>query len=229
MKTIGLIGGITWHSTLDYYRLINQMMNEKLGGDASAKILMSSLNFEEIKSLTIAEDWDGIASVILTEVTKLEEAGADCMLLCANTMHKIAEEIEVSLSVPLIHIAEETGKEIVNKQLSTVALLGTRYTMLLDFYKDKLSEQGLKTIIPNEEEIHYINSAIYNEMGNGIFLPERKEGFLKIINRLISEGAEGIILGCTEIPILIKQEDVSVPVFDTTAIHSAAAVEFALS
>jgi aspartate racemase len=229
MKTIGLIGGITWHSTLDYYRLINQMMNEKLGGDASAKILMSSLNFEEIKSLTIAEDWDGIASVILTEVTKLEEAGADCMLLCANTMHKIAEEIEVSLSVPLIHIAEETGKEIVNKQLSTVALLGTRYTMLLDFYKDKLSEQGIKTIIPNEEEIHYINSAIYNEMGNGIFLPERKEGFLKIINRLISEGAEGIILGCTEIPILIKQEDVSVPVFDTTAIHSAAAVEFALS
>jgi aspartate racemase len=229
MKTIGLIGGITWLSTLDYYRLINQMMNEKLGGDASAKILMSSLNFEEIKSLTIAEDWDGIASVILTEVTKLEEAGADCMLLCANTMHKIAEEIEVSLSVPLIHIAEETGKEIVNKQLSTVALLGTRYTMLLDFYKDKLAEQGIKTIIPNEEEIHYINSAIYNEMGNGIFLPERKEGFLKIINRLISEGAEGIILGCTEIPILIKQEDVSVPVFDTTAIHSAAAVEFALS
>ena len=229
MKTIGLIGGITWHSTLDYYRLINQMMNEKLGGDASAKILMSSLNFEEIKSLTIAEDWDGIASVILTEVTKLEEAGADCMLLCANTMHKIAEEIEVSLSVPLIHIAEETGKEIVNKQLSTVALLGTRYTMLLDFYKDKLSEHGIKTIIPNEEEIHYINSAIYTEMGNGIFLPERKEGFLKIINRLISEGAEGIILGCTEIPILIKQEDVSVPVFDTTAIHSAAAVEFALS
>jgi aspartate racemase len=229
MKTIGLIGGITWHSTLDYYRLINQMMNEKLGGDASAKILMSSLNFEEIKTLTFAEDWDGIASVILTEVTKLEEAGADCMLLCANTMHNIAEEIEVSLSVPLIHIAEETGKEIVNKQLSTVALLGTRYTLLLDFYKDKLAEQGIKTIIPNEEEIHYINSAIYNEMGNGIFLPERKEGFLNIINRLITEGAEGIILGCTEIPMLIKQEDVSVPVFDTTAIHSAAAVDFALS
>ncbi len=229
MKTIGLIGGITWLSTLDYYRLINQMMNEKLSGDASAKILMSSLNFEEIKSLTIAEDWDGIASVMLTEVTKLEEAGADCILLCANTMHKIAEEIEVSLSVPLIHIAVETGKEIVNKQLSTVALLGTRYTMQLDFYKDKLAEQGIKTIIPNEEEIHYINAAIYNEMGNGIFLPERKEGFLKIINRLISEGAEGIILGCTEIPILIKQKDVSVPVFDTTAIHSAAAVEFALS
>lgn len=229
MKTIGLIGGITWHSTLDYYRLINQMMNEKLGGDASAKILMSSLNFEEIKTLTFAEDWDGIASVMLTEVTKLEEAGADCILLCANTMHKIAEEIEVSLSVPLIHIAVETGKEIVNKQLSTVALLGTRYTMLLDFYKDKLAEQGIKTIIPNEEEIHYINSAIYNEMGNGIFLPERKEGFLNIINRLIAEGAEGIILGCTEIPILIKQEDVSVPVFDSTAIHSAAAVAFALS
>lgn len=229
MKTIGLIGGITWHSTLDYYRLINQMMNEKLGGDASAKILMSSLNFEEIKTLTFAEDWDGIASVMLTEVTKLEEAGADCILLCANTMHKIAEEIEVSLSVPLIHIAVETGKEIVNKQLSTVALLGTRYTMLLDFYKDKLAEQGIKTIIPNEEEIHYINSAIYNEMGNGIFLPERKEGFLSIINRLIAEGAEGIILGCTEIPILIKQEDVSVPVFDSTAIHSAAAVAFALS
>jgi aspartate racemase len=228
MKTIGLIGGITWLSTIDYYRLINQMINEKKGGVSSAKILMCSVEFAEIKRLTEANDWNSLAAIISNAAQKLEVAGADCILICANTMHKIADKIQASIKIPLIHIAEETAKAVVQRQLQKVALLGTKYTMQLDFYKNKLSEKNIETIIPNTTDIEYINDAIYNEMGKGIFLPERKKVFLRIINELITQGATGIILGCTEIPILIKQEDVSVPVFDTTAIHTKAAVEFAL-
>ena len=228
MKTIGLIGGITWLSTIDYYRLLNQMVNEKLGGVSSAKILMCSVEFAEIKRLTEANDWNSLAAIISNAAQKLEVAGADCILICANTMHKIADKIQASIKIPLIHIAEETAKAVVQRQLQKVALLGTKYTMQLDFYKNKLSEKNIETIIPNTTDIEYINDAIYNEMGKGIFLPERKKVFLRIINELITQGATGIILGCTEIPILIKQEDVSVPVFDTTAIHTKAAVEFAL-
>jgi len=228
MKTIGLIGGITWLSTIDYYRLINQMINEKIGGVSSAKILMCSVEFAEIKRLTEANDWNSLAAIISNAAQKLEVAGADCILICANTMHKIADKIQASIKIPLIHIAEETAKAVVQRQLQKVALLGTKYTMQLDFYKNKLSEKNIETIIPNTTDIEYINDAIYNEMGKGIFLPERKKVFLRIINELITQGAAGIILGCTEIPILIKQEDVSVPVFDTTAIHTKAAVEFAL-
>jgi len=229
MKTIGLIGGITWLSTLDYYRLLNQKINQQLGGVNSAKLIISSVNFDEIKTLTLANDWDGLTVIMSKEAKKLEEAGADCILIGANTMHNIADEVQASINIPLIHVAEETGKEITRLQLKKVALLGTKYTMQLPFYKNKLAVQGIETIIPNETHIEYINSAIYNEMGNGIFLPERKEGFIEIINQLKSEGAEGVILGCTEIPILIKQEDSPIPVFDTTAIHAAAAVNFALS
>jgi len=229
MKTIGLIGGITWLSTLDYYRLLNQKINQQLGGVNSAKLIISSVNFDEIKTLTLANDWDGLTVIMSKEAKKLEEAGADCILIGANTMHNIADEVQASINIPLIHVAEETGKEITRLQLKKVALLGTKYTMQLPFYKNKLAAQGIETIIPNETHIEYINSAIYNEMGNGIFLPERKEGFIEIINQLKSEGAEGVILGCTEIPILIKQEDSPIPVFDTTAIHAAAAVNFALS
>jgi aspartate racemase len=228
MKTIGLIGGITWLSTIDYYRLINQIVNEKLGGVSSAKILMCSVEFAEIKRLTETDDWDGLAAIISNAAQKLETASADCILICANTMHKIADKIQASIKIPLIHIAEETAKAVVHKQLQKVALLGTKYTMQLDFYKNKLSEKNIETIIPNTTDIEYINDAIYNEMGKGIFLPERKQVFLRIINELIAKGATGVVLGCTEIPILIKQEDVSVPVFDTTAIHTKAAVEFAL-
>jgi aspartate racemase len=228
MKTIGLIGGLTWLSTIDYYRLLNQMVNEKLGGVSSAKILMCSVEFAEIKRLTESNDWDGLANIISSAAQRLETAGADCILIGANTMHKLADKIQASIKIPLIHIAEETAKTITKQQLNKVALLGTKYTMQLDFYKNKLLAKGIGTIIPNETDIEYINDAIYNEMGKGIFLPERKATFIRIINDLIAQGAKGIVLGCTEIPILIKQEDVSVPVFDTTKIHTTAAVEFAL-
>lgn len=229
MKTIGLIGGITWLSTMDYYRLLNQKINEQLGGVASAKLLISSLNFEEIKALTVTEDWDALANIMSSEAKKLEAAGAGCILMGANTMHHIADQVQASINIPLIHVAVETGKQIVKLNLKKVALLGTKYTMQLPFYKNKLAEQGIETFIPNETDMEYINSAIYNEMGKGIFLPERKAGFIQIIHQLKAAGAEGVILGCTEIPILIKQEDSPIPVFDTTAIHATAAVNFALN
>jgi len=229
MKTIGLIGGISWLSTIDYYRLLNQKVNERLGGVHSAQILLSSVNFDEVKRLTLADDWDGLAGMMSREAKRLQQAGADFILIGANTMHNIADKVQASVNIPLIHIAEEAGKEIVKLQLKKVALLGTKYTMQLDFYKNKLAEQGIETIIPNEADIDYINNAIYDEMGKGIFLPERKQGFVRIINQLKEQGAEGVILGCTEIPILIQQYDSPIPVFDTTAIHVNAAVGVALS
>lgn len=228
MKTIGLVGGLTWLSTLDYYRLLNQLTNEQLGGVHSAKIILYSVEFEEIKKLTVAGDWDGIASIIGTAAKNIQKAGADCLLIGANTMHHIADRKQAAVNIPLIHIAEETANVIAGQQIKKVALLGTKYTMLFDFYKNKLAAKGIETILPGEADIEYINDAIYNEMGKGIFLPERKEEFIRIISRLQQLGAEAIVLGCTEIPILIKQEDVPVPVFDTTLIHVKAAVAFAL-
>jgi aspartate racemase len=228
MKTIGLIGGLTWLSTLDYYRLLNQLTNEKLGGVHSAKIVLYSVNFEEIKTLTFAGDWDGIANIICTAAQNIEKAGADCVLVCANTMHHIAERIQASLNIPLVHIAEETASVIEKHQLKKVALLGTKFTMQLDFYKNKLAEKNIETILPNDADIRYINDAIYNEMSKGIFRTERKEKFIQIINALQQQGAEAVVLGCTELPILIKQEDVSIRVFDTTLIHASAAIAFSL-
>ena len=229
MKTIGIIGGITWLSTIDYYRLINQQVNEKLGGVTSAKMSVWSAEFAEIKRLTVADDWDGLAAIISSAAQKLEQAGADCILIGANTMHKIADAVQAAVNIPLIHIAEVTADAVAEQHLKKVALLGTKYTMQLDFYKKKLAEKDIETIIPDDaEDIEFINDAIYEEMGKGLFLPKTKAGFIRIINALVAQGAEGVILGCTEIPILIKQEDSPVPVFDTTAIHVNAAVALAL-
>lgn len=228
MKTIGIIGGLTWLSTADYYRLINQQVNEKLGGVEAGKIIIYSVNFAEIKVLTENNDWDGIAAIMKEVARKLESAGADCILIGANTMHKIADEVQGAINIPLIHIAEETARVIESKGLHKVALLGTKYTMQLDFYTKKLAAKGIETIIPEEADIAYINNAIYTEMGKGIFLPKTKDCFIQIIDKLQHVGAEAVILGCTEIPILIKQDDVDLPVLDTTAIHVDAAIKFAL-
>jgi aspartate racemase len=229
MKTIGFIGGLTWLSSMDYYRLLNQQTQQKLGGVSSCKLLMYSVDFAEIKELTVAGNWDGIAAIICNIAQKLEMAGADCILIGSNTMHHIAAKVQASISIPLIHIAEATANEVSLKGLTTIALLGTKYTMQLDFYKNKLAEKHITTIIPNPEDIEYINDAIYNEMSKVIFLPERKEKFIQIIKSLQQQGAQGIVLGCTEIPILIKQADVAIPVFDTTLIHVQAAIAFSLS
>jgi aspartate racemase len=226
MKTIGIIGGLTWLSTADYYRLINQQINEILGGVEAGKIILYSVNFAEIKILTENNDWSTIAAIMKDIAQKLEAAGADCILIGANTMHKIADEVQSAIQIPLINIAEETAKVIQANGMKKVALLGTKYTMQLDFYKNKLFAKGIQTIIPGEEDIVYINNAIYSEMGKGLFLPETKTRFIQIINKLQQSGVEAVILGCTEIPILIKQEDVNLPVFDTTEIHVSAAVKY---
>ncbi len=228
MKTIGLIGGISWLSTAEYYRLINEMVNQQLGGVHSARMLIYSVDFEEIKHLTFAGDWAAISNIMTQIAQNLQEAGADCILLGANTMHKIAAEVQNGLSVPLIHVAGATGAAIQQQGLTTVALLGTRYTMELGFYQQALEKYGIRTLLPEEADRQYIHDAIYNEMGKNIFLPSTKEKMLGIIDKLAAAGAAGVILGCTEIPLLIKQTDCSVPVFDTTQLHAAAAVAFAL-
>jgi aspartate racemase len=228
-KTIGIIGGLTWHSTIEYYRLFNQITNERLGGASSAKIIMYSVNFEEIKQLTYADNWDAIASIMIDVAKGLEQAGADCILLGANTMHHIADRVSSSIGIPLIHIAEVTAKAIVAKGLKKVALLGTKYTMQLPFYTSKLQAQGIVTIIPSKTDIDFINTTIYDEMGKGLFLSATKTAYINIIDGLMAKGAQGIILGCTEIPILIQPTDCNIPLFDTGLIHATAAVDFALS
>jgi aspartate racemase len=228
MKTIGLIGGLTWYSTLDYYRLLNELANKALGGSHAAKIILNSVDFAEIEVLTKKQDWDAIAIIMCDAAKIIENAGASCLMIGANTMHKIADEVQAAVKIPVIHVADAVATAIKVKGLKKVALLGTKYTMQLGFYKTKLAAAGIEVIIPGEADIELINDSIYNEFSKGIFLTERKTQYLRIIQALIDSGAEGIILGCTEIPILIKQEDSGVPVFDTAFIHAAAAVDFAL-
>ncbi len=228
MKTIGIVGGISWLSTIEYYKFVNQLVNDRLGGVNAARVIIYSVNFADIKKLTEADDWDGLAKMVSDAAKELEKAGADCLLVGANTMHKIADRVQAAVNIPLIHVAVVTADAIKKKNLHTVALLGTKYVMQQDFYRDKLSEQGINILIPEQEEIDYINNAIYTEFGKGVFLPETKKRFLQIIDALISKGAEGVIFGCTEIPILIQAEECPIPVFDTTFIHSLAAVDFVM-
>lgn len=229
MKTIGLIGGTSWVSTIDYYRIINSTVNERLGGVESAKMIIHSVNYGEIVSLTFKDDWDGIEKIIRNAAEDLERAGADCVLLCANTMHRIADRIQASITVPLIHVADVTAKAIRQQGMDTVLLLGTRYTMTGEFYKERLERHGVKRIIPGAEQIEFVNQKIYDEMGKGIFLPETKKAFVDLIGRYVSLGVQGVILGCTEIPLLMKPEESPLPVFDTLLLHSTAAVDFALT
>lgn len=229
MKTIGLVGGLTWHSSVDYYRYINQLVNQRLGGDEAAKMVLYSVNYGAIKSLTQAGNWDGIADIIIAAARQTVAAGANCILLGANTMHHIADRVEEAISVPLIHIADATARSILEKDIRKVALLGTKYTMQMDFYRERLARHGIEALIPDTETVEYINRSIYEELGKGIFLPETKKEYLRVIAELKQEGAGGAILGCTEIPLLIKQEDVDIPVFDTTYLHAKAAVDFALA
>lgn len=228
MKTIGLIGGTTWHSTVDYYRIINETMNTRFNNNTSAKILLYSANYGEIFLLTQKLDWDGIAEIICSAAKKLETAGADCLLLCANTMHIVADRVKAVVNIPLIHIADVVIEEIQREKLSRVLLLGTKYTMAATFYSAPLKQLGIDTIVPSKDEIEIINSSIYNELGKGIFLPATKIIYVDMIERFRLQGAEGVILGCTEIPMLIKQRDCVLPLLDTTQLHAVAAVDFAL-
>jgi len=229
MKPIGLIGGLTYVSTLEYYRYLNELANEKLGGNEAAEIIMYSVNFGEIKKLTEAEDWEAISVIVCKAAQIIEEGGAGCLLIGANTMHKIADEVQAAVKIPVIHIAEAVAKDILRKGLRKVGLLGTRYTMQLAFYADHLANYEIETIIPEQDDIDFINYTIYNEFSRNIFLPATKARYLKIISKLNERGAEGIVLGCTEIPILLKQSDCDIPLFDTAKIHSNAGVDHVLS
>jgi len=229
MKTLGLIGGTTWLSTIDYYRYINEGVNERTGGTEYAKCIIHSFNFTDIRKLTEVDDWDGILKLVTDACRNLEQCRAEAIVLCANTMHHIADGLQKNIGIPIIHIAEATALEIKKKTLKKVALLGTRFTMEFSFYKTKLAEHNIETIIPSEDDRRFIHSSIFDELALNIFKPETKERYLEIINKLVNHEAEGVILGCTEIPLLIKQDDLEVPAFDTTKIHADAAVDFALS
>jgi aspartate racemase len=229
MKTLGLIGGMSWVSTIDYYRYINQMANEHLGGLNYARILLYSVSFNEVKTLADASDWQTLGELFSKISQNLENAGAEAIVLCANTAHIVAETVEESIKIPLINITDSTAKEISKQNLSRVALLGTKFTMENDFYKKTLLRYGIETIIPNDEQRDFIHESIFGELGKDIFTVETKQKYLEIIENLHGQGAEGVIFGCTEIPMLLKPEDCDIPSFDTTQIHAGYAVDFALS
>lgn len=233
IKTIGIIGGVSWASSIEYYRLMNEMVRDRLGGVHSAEILMFSIEFGEFsKQERLADkgDWTLMTATILDAAQRLKRGGADFIVIASNTLNSLAPFIEEKVGIPVLHIADATGKAVQKKGLHTVALLGTSYTMEHPFYRERLKRYGINVVTPNEKERDYINTVIFDELCANKVKAEAKKEFLKIINRLRKEdGAQGVILGCTEIPLLIKQEDVDIPVFDTTAIHSAAAVEYSLN
>lgn len=229
MKTIGLIGGMSWESSAVYYDLINKKVRELLGGFHSCKNIMVTVDFAEIEKLQHRDEWETLDKMMVASAQQLERAGADIVVLCTNTMHLCYPAIEQNISIPFLHIAEATGKEIQKKNIKKVALLGTRFTMEKDFYKEYLqSNFGIDVIIPDLEEREDIHRIIYQELVHGQFKKESREVYKQIITRLEQRGAEGVILGCTEIPLLISDSDVNIPTFDTTTIHAESAVEFAL-
>jgi len=228
MKIIGLIGGISWVSTLDYYKLINEGINAKLGDLNFAHCIIYSFNFQDIKRNNDNNDWDRTLRMITEASLHLKNSGAEAIVLCANTMHVIADKLERNINVPLIHIAIATAQEIKKQNLKKVGLLGTKFTMELDFFKEKLAEHNIETIIPEADDRDFIHYTVFEELARNVFLKESKVRYIDIIYKLVAEGAEGVILGCTEIPLLIKPEDVLTPLFDTTKIHAAAAVKFSL-
>jgi aspartate racemase len=229
MKILGLIGGTSWVSTMDYYKMINEGVNKKLGGSEFARFIIYSLNYGDIRRNNDSNNWDANLQLISEAAAILENGGVKGIVLCANTMHLLADRLQEKINIPIIHIATATAAAIKRKALKKVALLGTRFTMEGDFIKGKFTEQEIETIIPCDDDRAFIHYTIFEELGANVFKNETRQRYISIINKLVAEGAEGIILGCTEIPLLIKQEDVSVPVFDTAKIHSAAAVEFVLS
>lgn len=229
MKTIGLIGGMSWESTIEYYRIINELVSKRLGGLNSGKILLYSVNFQEIADLQHENKWDELTEIMIDIAQKLEKAGADVVLICTNTMHKMADEVQKSINIPLLNIIDVTAEKIKEMGLKKVGLLGTKFTMEDDFYKGRLKRKhGIDVLIPDEEGRQIVHDVIYNELCKGRIKEFSKEKFKRIIADLASKGAEGVILGCTEIPLLIKQEDCDIPIFDTTMIHAEAAVNFAL-
>jgi aspartate racemase len=229
MKTIGLIGGISWLSSVEYYRIINEYIGKRMDKHHSAKIVMYSMDLEELLPLQHQVRWDEIANITIDAAQKIERAGADFVLICANTMHKIADKVATNINIPLLHITDVTAKEIQLKGLRKVGLLGSKFTMMQEFYKGRLlTKYGLEVITPNQSDMETIHLIIENELIFGEIKEVSRQKYRAIIDKLVDNGAEGVILGCTEIPLLIKQEDSNVPLFDTTRIHALAAAKLAL-
>ncbi|MHC9511799.1 aspartate/glutamate racemase family protein [Kangiella sp. M94] len=229
MKTIGLIGGMSWESTIGYYKEINQRVKKALGGLHSAKIVLHSVDFDPIEKLQHSGNWAGTAEILIEAAKSVESAGADFVLICTNTMHKVASDIEQNINIPLLHIADATAEALVKDGIKKVGLLGTAFTMEQDFYKQRLIETyGLEVVIPNGADRKLVHDTIYNELCLGNIHDASRQEYLRIVNELAKSGAEAIILGCTEIGMLINQQHTDVPLYDTTAIHAAKAVEWAI-
>ena len=229
MKTIGLLGGMSWESTLGYYQKINQSIKQHLGGLHSAKIIINSVDFAEIEQLQHQGDWAGTAEILKSAAKSVENAGADFLLICTNTMHKVAPEISQAINIPIVHIADATAEHITQQKIKRVGLLGTAFTMEQDFYKERLIKQhNIDVIVPNENDRQIIHEVIYQELCLGIINTNSKKQYLDIIDKLVAQGAEAVILGCTEIGLLIQQSDSQIPLFDTTDIHATKAATLAI-
>lgn len=229
MKTIGLIGGLSWISSVEYYRIINEELQKRLGGCHSAKNLMYSVDFAEIEKLQHEEKWEEATAIMIDAAKRLEKGGADFVIICANTMHKMADDIQNNVKIPLLNIIDVTAEEIKLHKLQKIGLLGTKFTMEQDFYKARLIDKyKFEVVVPNKKDQKLIHNVLYSELGFGKINKSSKDQFVRIINDLIINGAEGVILGCTEIPLLIQQKNVKCLVFDTTRIHAEAAVNFSL-
>ena len=229
MKTIGLIGGMSWESTQTYYRLINQKVREQLGGLHSAKLILYSVDFSEIEALQHQGDWEGAAKILVAAAQSVQSAGADFLVICTNTMHKVAPQIEQATAIPLLHIADATAKELLNDGITSVGLLGTQFTMEQAFYRERLEQKGITVIIPNDNERAVVHRIIYDELCQGIVNPESKVSYLDVVAALAARGAQAVILGCTEIGLLIQASDTQVTLYDTTDIHVDQAVALALN
>jgi len=230
MKTIGLLGGMSWESSLEYYRTINRLVRERLGGLHSAKCLMYSVDFQEIETLQHEGLWDEAGKLLGEAARNLQKGGADFLLICTNTMHKVAPDVQKQIDIPLLHIADPTAESVLSRGIRKIGLLGTRFTMQEDFYKGKLvHDHGLEVLTPNDADMDMIHQVIFEELCLGLIKDVSKKKYNAVIKRLEADGAEGVILGCTEIGLLVKDQDSSIPLFDTTVIHAEAAVEYALA
>jgi len=229
MKKIGLLGGMSWESSANYYKIINEEVKKQLGGLHSAKVVLNSVNFEPIEHLQHKGDWDGTVKILATEAKAIENTGADFLLICTNTMHKVAPDIEKHISIPIIHIADATAQALLKDGVKKVGLLGTSFTMEQDFYKGRLEDKfDLKVLVPNEQDRKIVHDIIYQELCLGVVKQASKNKYLEIIHSLVNHGAEAIILGCTEIAMLVNQNDTNTKLYDTTTIHALKAVESAI-
>lgn len=230
VKTVGMIGGMSWESTVSYYQALNEGIKAELGGLHSAKICLYSVDFSEIEALQHQGKWDETAVILSKAAQSVEAGGADCLLICTNTMHKVAPQIEANITIPILHIADATAEQLLSDGVTKVGLLGTRFTMEQDFYKRRLVDKfGIEVLVPNEDDRDVIHSVIYEELCQGVVNAESRERYLDVVDRLASQGAQAVILGCTEIALLINQNHTNVPLYDTTKIHADYAVKWAIS